>query len=456
MLRTNPPLLLRLPVAFLATALLVAGGCWTEVPNEAPPEKSTKESSAENEGSVEGKPAEIEPVEGDLPPVAGSPEPIATPVEPDRYASQEPPNENPLPWETGAKSDESSPEAERLFGKADEPIESELPAEAEATKEARAAEETDSFESFLTEAYADLNDEPADSTETMPAHESPPSEPREPSVEEEKVDLPTKEPVEETPFEDLFGESPEETQEEMPEETQEKTDSLESLFGESEIEKEPEPTPPKITPAPSRYAEESLLVPPAEPVEMGPESLGEETSAEIWPTIDPLPAVPVLTYNTRHLAWLLGGKLSLAQLADVGGASPDEVAQWTEETARLAEQLKVEAPPSADPNAPADERVGRLLNSAAAIGAELSDEYGADHAALVEMALKSNALLVLHERRPDLTPAVTRAIAAAADRADLPGYIWRDVVKELERRPTVDEVFDAVMKLHADVEAYLR
>lgn len=173
------------------------------------------------------------------------------------------------------------------------------------------------------------------------------------------------------------------------------------------------------------------------------------------PEIEPLPAVPVRSDNSRHVAWLLGGKLGLARLADAGGATRYEIADWANETERLAEKLAIDAPP-ASYDGPITDRVLRLLDACAKLGDSVAAEHGPDHAALVEIALKTNALLVLHDQRPELAGPVARAVTAAAGRAALPGYLWRDAVDRLEGADDSAEILDAVTQLHGDIEAYLR
>ncbi|MEQ8849311.1 hypothetical protein [Botrimarina sp.] len=171
---------------------------------------------------------------------------------------------------------------------------------------------------------------------------------------------------------------------------------------------------------------------------------------------EPLPAVPVLPFNTRHLAWLLGSKLGLIELAALDGGNPEDVAAWSADVERLAKELGVAPPAGAPSEGAAAERVAGLIQAAGKTGAELARERGVDHAALFEIAVKSNALLAIAERRPDLAAPVADAIRDAADRARLPGYVWRDAVQALAGQPTPEQATDAVMKLHRQVESYLR
>lgn len=171
---------------------------------------------------------------------------------------------------------------------------------------------------------------------------------------------------------------------------------------------------------------------------------------------EPLPSVPVLPTNTRHVAWLYGAKLGLAELADLDGATPQEVAAWDVEVERLSKELGVGRPASVRETADTAARVADLIQAAGSIGGELAIRHGADHAALFEIAVKTNALLVVADERPDLAGPVAAAIRDAAGRARLPEYVWGEVAGALERDPTADSASEAVMKLHRRVESYLR
>ena len=173
-------------------------------------------------------------------------------------------------------------------------------------------------------------------------------------------------------------------------------------------------------------------------------------------SIKPLPSVPVLSYNTRHLAWLLGGKLGLAHLAANEGATDDEIATWAKETEVLSNKLKIPLPPISSGSQEVAGQVTALLDAASRTGDSLRGKHGADHAALLEISLKTNALLVLCEKHPELAPAIAKAVEDAAERAELPGFLWRNMHKTLVAGATPDEIFEAVSEMHDNVESYLR
>jgi hypothetical protein len=162
--------------------------------------------------------------------------------------------------------------------------------------------------------------------------------------------------------------------------------------------------------------------------------------------------------NTRRTAWLLGAKWGLAGLADLDGATPAEREQWVREANDLAATLGVPAPPLGaellDVQGP--QRVLRVIDDAAAESATIAERYGDSHAALVELALKSNALVVVLRDRPDLAKPVADALATAARRAELPTSVWLAPIEDLGRSKDGDAALEAVTRLHSQVEAHLR
>jgi hypothetical protein len=260
-------------------------------------------------------------------------------------------------------------------------------------------------------------DLPATPTETdepfaLPAEPFPAEgQPVKPEAKEAQAE--TTEPEETQPAFSLpFGESKEETEE--------------------ETEPEPLPLPLDTPPAPRR---------------------GSPLAAD---ASQPLPAVPVLSFNTRHMAWLLGGKLGLAELADLDGATPAETAEWREEVNRLVRELEIDAPPQAAVSTEVAPRVAAVMRTAAGLGESLGKRHGVDHAALLEIALKTNALLVVADERPDLAGPVAAAVRGAAERAMLPKFLWEDAIRALEAKPTPQAAHDAIVKLHQRVESFLR
>lgn len=161
------------------------------------------------------------------------------------------------------------------------------------------------------------------------------------------------------------------------------------------------------------------------------------------------------------MAWLLGSNLSLAALANDRAAAQDKVADWFEKSQRLATLLGTtvaDLPPrpaddKVDPHA--DKALEYLFDQGQSIGRHLAAQHGDDHAALFELALKSNILLVLYQPGAPVVKSLSATINQAGERAKLPAELWQPLVKLLDEGASVKAVRDAVFQLHDDVDRYL-
>lgn len=186
------------------------------------------------------------------------------------------------------------------------------------------------------------------------------------------------------------------------------------------------------------------------------ESATSETAAE--PPAQP--AAPA-SRSPRRIAWLLGSNLSLAALANDRAAAPEKVADWFGKSQRLAKLLGTsvdELPPrpaddKAIPNA--DQAIDYLFAHGATIGRFAAKQYGDDHAALFELAVKSNILLVLYQPGAPVVKSLTVAIEQSGERAGLPVDLLQPLVQLLDAGATPKEVRDAVFEFHVNVDRYL-
>ena len=129
----------------------------------------------------------------------------------------------------------------------------------------------------------------------------------------------------------------------------------------------------------------------------------EPSSAPSTPTPPPQPpSADDPAHSPRRIAWLLGNKLSLSALANDRGGAVDETAKLFSQAETLAEMLdtSVSDLPPARPTASTDSNFDRslqyLFSQGQPIGRTLATKYGDDHAALFELAVKSNILLALY------------------------------------------------------------
>ncbi|MEX0642584.1 MAG: hypothetical protein WD468_07775 [Pirellulales bacterium] len=169
----------------------------------------------------------------------------------------------------------------------------------------------------------------------------------------------------------------------------------------------------------------------------------------------------VAAWNTRRAAWLLGSKLSLAALANEHGAPAAEVQKLFGQSSALAKELDIPLkslparPVGGAVRADNDSALDYLFNEGQDVGGALASQQSADHAALFEVAVKSNILLVLYKPGAPTTEAIAAAIERAGERAKLPATLWRPLLDALAAKGTLSDVRQAVYQLHEATDKYL-
>ncbi len=165
--------------------------------------------------------------------------------------------------------------------------------------------------------------------------------------------------------------------------------------------------------------------------------------------------------NTRLAAWQLGSKLSLAALANDRGVAADKVERWLAGSQTVAAALNIaysDLPPTGaagQSGNPSRDVLNYLFQQSAQLSRQLTDGYGADHAALYEVAVKSNLLLVLYQPGSSTTGAIAAAIRDAAPRAKLPEAVVKPLLELVSTGAQPADVRKHVQRLHAQVEKYL-
>ncbi len=161
------------------------------------------------------------------------------------------------------------------------------------------------------------------------------------------------------------------------------------------------------------------------------------------------------------MAWLLGSNLSLAALANDRAASAEKVAEWFTKAQRLSKLMGItlaDLPPRPTADA-ADPRATRAIEYLYAEGQGIGRQLGArqddELAALFELAVKSNVLLVLYQPNAPVLKSLTAAIDQAAERASLPAELWQPLLQAIDDDAPFATVRDTVFQLHDDVDRYL-
>jgi len=243
------------------------------------------------------------------------------------------------------------------------------------------------------------------------------------------------------------------------------------------------PTPPsgeKTTipsPAASNQVLASRQTPQPHP-QLSPERHDSSPTVELSPTEAAIQQVPstnastngeeaadgpmiVKTTNTRRAAWLLGSKLSLATVAHDRGWATEKVAALMDEARQAADALGTTFmplpthPPMGENQTTMSNAHRYLLQQGQQIWQDLATTHGLDHAALFEMAVKSNVLLVLYEPGGSAANAISAAIAQSAPRSGIPEDLWRPLLAAIAKKAPPDELHDAVRRMHMEVDHLL-
>jgi hypothetical protein len=165
--------------------------------------------------------------------------------------------------------------------------------------------------------------------------------------------------------------------------------------------------------------------------------------------------------STKRAAWLLGSRLSLAALANDRGIAAKNVPGWFSEAQQAGKMLKSNIPDLPSPAVsgdtdPASKQVmNYLLVNGQRIGHDLTKQFGPAEAALFEVALKSNLLLLIYRPGTMEVDSVSAAIQESAARAKLPEKLWTPLIDAINSQAPPKEVQADIRKLHGDVDQYL-
>jgi hypothetical protein len=214
---------------------------------------------------------------------------------------------------------------------------------------------------------------------------------------------------------------------------------------------------------PAKATEPSSFTPPPQAESTRKNTAPPTTRhTDIAPVSATIEVKPQLTVpQSRRAAWHLGSRLSRAALAHDQGMAANNVPVWLDEARSAAKLLETSLadlpqPAAANDRAPVSpQAIDYLIAQGQTIGRDLSQRHGQEHAALVEIALKSNLLLLLYSPGSNDSNSIAAAISRAAPLAKLPIEIWKPVVDHITKRSSLNDVRTAVKQMHADVDRYL-
>ncbi len=198
-------------------------------------------------------------------------------------------------------------------------------------------------------------------------------------------------------------------------------------------------------------------VEPASVPETSPEaSTLEETALEgmtLQETSSWLPS------RTALSTWQMSSKWSMAVALQAKGRDADNFGERLEQAHDAASLLKVSLPALPTHEEGADRLSANLVflleDGGPRLVGELNQRYDANHAALVELAIKTHVLLLNYTpASPRLAPVII-AIRQAAESSGLPESVWLELVELLESRADFPEVKAAIFQLHQRATEHL-
>lgn len=198
---------------------------------------------------------------------------------------------------------------------------------------------------------------------------------------------------------------------------------------------------------------------PAEPVAEARQTDATPVAAPVSAPADAAP--PGNVFDSHRAAWHVGSRLSLAALANDRHLSAQNVPIWFEDAKAAAKLLGTTVDDLPEPAAADDKMLlsqqafDYLVRTGQRIGPEITKQHGAEDAALFEVALKSNILMLLYLPDSQAGHSVAAAIAQAAPKAKLPDELWKPLVEALNKQVPQSDVRAAIKKMHVDVDRYL-
>ena len=163
--------------------------------------------------------------------------------------------------------------------------------------------------------------------------------------------------------------------------------------------------------------------------------------------------------GTGLAAWEMSSRWSMAAARQAKGQGIDLYGTRLERARDDARLLGVELPelPLHEEDADRLERnLTFLLEEAGPqLAIQLGELHGADHAALVELATKTNVLLLNYSPNSPQMEPVIGAIRQAAESSGLPKEIWNELIDLLTARKDFKQVKAAIFQLHQQASAFL-
>ena len=158
--------------------------------------------------------------------------------------------------------------------------------------------------------------------------------------------------------------------------------------------------------------------------------------------------------SSKAIAWELANKLSMAAiLYDLKGfESSDSLSKAKILAQEVGATVPVFPTKTGDKSKDTAAIMAYLLKDVNKnIGDSVKSKYGQEEAALFEMSLKSNVLLLIYAPGDSMGKTVAKVIRTNAKIANLPENLWMPAVSKIEGGASFDDVKTAILEMQTSV-----
>lgn len=157
-------------------------------------------------------------------------------------------------------------------------------------------------------------------------------------------------------------------------------------------------------------------------------------------------------------AWKMSSRWSYAAAINAKGLGEDSYGDSLQQATYAAELLDLELPefPTIEKEDLEAAMIDYMIHTGRTqLADQLAVEYSPEYAALAELAIKSNVLLLVYTPKSQHLGPIVSSIRRAAENSTLPPSLWEELVELLKRRAPFSAVKASILRLHQQVGVYL-
>lgn len=162
--------------------------------------------------------------------------------------------------------------------------------------------------------------------------------------------------------------------------------------------------------------------------------------------------------RTAYAVWRMSSRWSMAAAIYAKEQPVDRYRDFLDQAAYAADIVGVDLPPlPVSDGIPLEIAViSYLLDSNSnMIVQSLDDDYDPAYGALAELAIRTNALLLVYTPKSQRLDSLIASIRQSAENSHLPPELWLELITMLERRDPFADVKQRVLAFHTEISDYL-